>query len=86
MRIVTGFGMKEASHFLRNTGAGGIAVIDRHIVRWLQRLGYPALLPQRNRDYEQWEAVFIHLAQMLGIPVEALDLLCWSLETGEILR
>jgi len=86
VRTVNGFGMKEASHFLRNTGVRGIAVLDRHIIRWMHRLGCPVRLPTSRRSYEQAEQAFVVLAHRLQIPPEELDLLCWSLETGEVLR
>jgi N-glycosylase/DNA lyase len=86
VRTVPGLGMKEASHFLRNSGMRGLAVIDRHIVRWMQRCGLPARPPKSPREYEQMEMAFLHMAHRLGIPAEELDLLFWSLETGEVLR
>lgn len=86
VQTVSGFGMKEASHFLRNTGVKGIAVLDRHVLRWMERLGCPVLPPQNRRSYEAAEHAFIALAHRLAIPPEELDLLCWSLETGEVLR
>ncbi len=86
VQIVPGFGMKEASHFLRNTGASDVAVIDRHIVRWMQRCGLPVRLPRSRSEYEAAEAAFTALAEHVEISLPALDLLLWSLETGEVLR
>ena len=34
---IKGFGMKEASHFLRNTGRKDVAILDRHILNVLQK-------------------------------------------------
>src|SRR5438093_13545617 len=43
---VKGLGYKEASHFLRNIGLGeGFAILDRHILRNLHRLGVITEIP-----------------------------------------
>src|SRR6266581_375439 len=43
---VKGLGYKEASHFLRNIGLGeGFAILDRHILRNLNRLGVIPEIP-----------------------------------------
>ncbi len=86
VRLVNGFGMKEASHFLRNTGVRGIAVLDRHVVRWMHRLGYPVPMPKSPNSYEHAERIYAEMARALGLPLEELDLLLWSMETGEVLR
>ncbi|MEN3026533.1 MAG: hypothetical protein ABDH31_02345 [Chlorobiota bacterium] len=83
---VPGFGMKEASHFLRNTGERHLAVLDRHVVRWMRRLGYTVRLSGSVKGYEQAEGLFCRIAFELGFLPAALDLLWWSLETGEVLR
>ena len=85
---VKGLGWKEASHFLRNIGRRDLAILDRHILRNLARHGViraiPAsLTPSRYRTIEER---FARFAQALGIPMDELDLLFWSRETGEILK
>ncbi len=86
VHLVEGLGMKEASHFLRNTGLRELAILDRHIVSWMQRFGLPVQLPKSAAEYERVEALFAYLAQQLALPAEELDLLLWFLSTGEILR
>jgi N-glycosylase/DNA lyase len=89
VRMVDGFGMKEATHFLRNIGRnGGLAILDRHILRNLVRAkvipDIPASLTERK--YMEIERAFMTFSGRVGIPLDELDLLFWSLETGEILK
>jgi N-glycosylase/DNA lyase len=85
---VDGLGMKEASHFLRNVGRGGVTIVDRHIIRNLIRLGILEAWPANisRKTYREIEQRFENLAAMLGIPHEELDLLLWQRETGFILK
>jgi len=86
---VLGLGYKEASHFLRNVGAGeGLAILDRHILRSLLRYGIllrplPTLTPKR---YLRVEAKMQQFAKGVAIPIDELDLLWWSEGTGEIFK
>jgi len=86
--IVHGLGMKEASHFLRNTGHTGITIIDRHIIRNLVRMGFLAEWPAHisTKRYLEIEETFRDAARELDIPPDELDLLLWSRETGFILK
>jgi N-glycosylase/DNA lyase len=87
VKNVKGFGYKEATHFLRNIGKNdGLAILDRHILRNLKRYGVIRSLPTSlsRKRYLAIERRFKQFADELGIPVDALDLLFWSMETGEI--
>ena len=87
-RAIMGIGMKEASHFLRNVGYRGYAILDKHIMRGLCDLGVvdsperPSR-PERYREIERRLHVF---ADATGIDADELDLLLWSERTGEILK
>lgn len=85
---VMGMGWKEASHFLRNIGYRDLAILDRHILKNLQRLGVLRGLPVTltPRRYKLLEKKFHTFALRIGIPMDELDLLFWSMETGEILK
>ncbi|MBR9978739.1 MAG: hypothetical protein KFH87_11700 [Bacteroidetes bacterium] len=85
---IRGIGMKEASHFLRNIGRTRVTIVDRHILRNLVRLGILSAWPKSisQRRYLEIEEAFEHLADILGIPVDELDLLLWSRETGFLLK
>lgn len=87
VRNVKGLGYKEATHFLRNIGKnGGLAILDRHILRNLKRYGVVRTLPKSlsKKQYFRIEKRFSEFAERIGIPVDHLDLLFWSMETGEI--
>jgi len=87
---VKGLGYKEASHFLRNIGRGrNLAILDRHILKNLKRFGafgsIPASLGSR-KTYLALEDKAAAFAKRIGVPLEELDLLFWSLETGFIFK
>ncbi len=84
---VLGLGYKEASHFLRNIGRNeGLAILDRHILRNLKRLGVISTIPKpiSRKHYLDIEKRFSKFAIDLGIALDELDLVFWSMETGEI--
>jgi len=87
VRKVTGLGYKEATHFLRNVGRnGGLAILDRHILRNLKRYGAIRSIPKTlsRKHYLSIERQFMRFADRIGIPLDELDLLFWSMETGVI--
>ncbi len=89
VREVPGLGLKEASHFLRNTGRGeDLAILDRHILRNLIRHGVLRRLPRTltPKRYLEIEARMERFSREVGIPMAALDLVFWSRETGEIFK
>lgn len=85
---IKGLGYKEASHFLRNIGYEGLAILDRHILRTLHEAGIidsvPAVLSKRL--YLDLEKKFLAYSMRLGIPSDALDLVIWSFKTGHIFK
>ncbi len=84
---VKGLGYKEATHFLRNIGRNeGLAILDRHILRNLRRYGAIGKIPESmsKKRYLSIEKRFKKFSDMIGIPLDELDLLFWSMETGEI--
>ena len=85
---VWGFGLKEASHFMRNIGYSGLAVLDRHVLKWMKDLGAIEEVPGTltRRRYLELERRFIRLSEELGLAPEALDLLLWYASTGEVLK
>ena len=88
IKNVKGLGWKESSHFLRNIGHRNLAILDRHILRNLIRLGVLRDLPisLTTKNYLQIEGKFRKFSNHVGIPMDELDLLFWSMETGEILK
>lgn len=89
VKNVKGFGLKEASHFLRNIGFGDdIAILDRHILKHLVKNGVIHEVPKSltEKKYLEIEEKMRHFAQSVGIPMSHLDLVWWSEETGEIFK
>ena len=87
VKNVKGFGYKEATHFLRNIGKNnGLAILDRHILRNLHRYGAIKRVPPSlsKKQYLAIEKRFKKFSELIGIPLDELDLLFWSMETGEI--
>lgn len=86
---VKGIGYKEASHFLRNIGLGeSIAILDRHVLRALGKLGILRRLPKSltKKRYLKIEEKMRQFADQLHIPVSHLDLLFWSSEANRIFK
>jgi N-glycosylase/DNA lyase len=84
---VIGLGYKEATHFLRNIGKNdGLAILDRHILRMLMRLEVVDSIPKSigSKQYLEIEQRFKLFANSIGIVLDELDLVFWSMGTGEI--
>ena len=87
-KAIKGIGYKEASHYLRNIGYRGYAILDKHILRTLHEHG---LLespdpPATKKKYLAGEQLMREYAARLGVDFDELDLLFWSNKTGEILK
>ncbi len=85
---IKGIGFKEASHFLRNIGFSGYAILDKHILNTLQELKIiKDSKPPSTRDkYIEIEEKLKGFADDVGIHIDEMDLLLWSEKTGEILK
>ncbi|RMG02741.1 MAG: hypothetical protein D6735_09775 [Acidobacteria bacterium] len=87
-RGIKGLGYKEASHFLRNIGFKGYAILDKHVVRSMVELGLikePCLLNSRTK-YLKLEEILRDFSEGLGIDMDEMDLVLWSIKTGEVLK
>jgi N-glycosylase/DNA lyase len=87
-RDIKGLGYKESSHFLRNVGLRGYAILDKHILRSLAEVGVidsPAPPATRAR-YLATEERLRRFARDARIDFDELDLVLWSMKTGEILK
>lgn len=86
--VVHGYGLKEASHAMRNIGFRGIAILDRHLLRLLVRCGVYDDIPTVATRSAYWgvEQQFIAYADHVGIDMDELDLLFWCAMTGHILK
>ncbi len=85
---IKGLGYKEASHFLRNIGLKGYAILDKHVLRCLVELGeIEDIKPPSNRKkYLETEAILKNFAEKIEIDFDEIDLVLWSMKTGEILK
>ena len=86
---VKGMGFKEASHFLRNIGFGkGIAILDVHVLKNLKKYGVIKYIPSSisRKAYLDIENKTRLFAKKINIPIEELDLLFWSAQTGFIFK
>jgi N-glycosylase/DNA lyase len=87
-RGVRGLGYKEASHFLRNIGYRGYAILDKHILARLAELDVleTSKPPSTRKRYLEKEAMMRRFAESIEIDFDELDLLLWYTKTGEILK
>ncbi len=85
---IKGLGYKEASHYLRNIGLKGYAILDKHILRSLTELGIidDPKPPNTRAKYLGTEEKLKNLATLMKIDFDELDLVLWSMKTGEILK
>ena len=85
---IKGLGYKEASHFLRNIGLTGYAILDKHILRSLAELKIidDPKPPNTRSKYLTIENKLKNLALLSAINFDELDLVLWSMKTGEILK
>lgn len=87
-RGIKGLGYKEASHFLRNVGLKGYAILDKHVLHCLTDLGVvdSPRPPTTRTRYLELEATLKQFAGTAGIDFDELDLVLWSMKTGEVLK
>jgi N-glycosylase/DNA lyase len=85
---IKGLGYKESSHFLRNVGYRGYAILDKHILRCLAEVGVIASPqpPATRARYLATEERLRGFAEDVGVDFDELDLVLWSMKTGEILK
>ncbi len=85
---IKGLGYKEASHFLRNIGLMGHAILDKHVLRCLADLEVveSSRPPSTRARYLEIEERLKGVARDVGIDFDELDLVLWSMKTGEVLK
>lgn len=85
---IKGLGYKEASHFLRNIGLKGHAILDKHVLRCLVDLKVlkDARPPSTRARYLEIEERLREVARDVKIDFDELDLVLWSMKTGEVLK
>jgi N-glycosylase/DNA lyase len=85
---IKGLRYKESSHYLRNIGFSGYAILDKHVLRCLAELGIVETPqpPTTRARYLETENLMKKFARALRIDFDELDLVLWSMKTGEILK
>lgn len=85
---IKGLGYKEASHFLRNIGFKGYAILDKHVLNCLAELKIidEPKPPNTRSRYLMIEDKLKNLTEATGIDFDELDLVLWSIKTGIILK
>ncbi len=89
VKNICGIGMKEAGHFLRNIGRNrNLAILDRHIISNLHSLGAIKSKPKHlsKTKYLEIERKMLAFSKKSKIPMQHLDLLFWSEQTGFIFK
>lgn len=84
VKNIKGIGFKEASHFLRNVGYHDVAIIDRHILRFMHQQN---LIPEIPKTITK--KLYLELENKLNIfeiPMDKLDLIIWEKMTGKVLK
>lgn len=87
VKEVKGYGYKEASHFLRNVGFEDVAIIDRHISRFLFEKGL--VKPRKTitkKVYLECEEALEKIAEDLGLTQGELDLYIFYIKTKKVLK
>jgi N-glycosylase/DNA lyase len=85
---IKGLGYKEASHFLRNIGFKGYAILDKHILNSMLEFNIidEIKTPCTSKVYYELEEKMKLFSNDIDIPMDELDLLLWSRRTGRILK
>ncbi len=87
VKVIYGYGYKEASHFLRNIGFDDVAIIDRHISRFLFEKGL--VKPRKTitkKVYLECEEALEKIAADIGLTQAELDLYIFYIKTGKVLK
>lgn len=84
VKNIKGLGFKEASHFLRNVGRDDVAIIDRHILRFMKAENMISDIPKSitPKKYVEFEGML----KQFNIPLDLLDLVIWHQVTGVVLK
>ena len=83
---IKGLGLTQSSHFLRNIGFKGYAILDRNVVKTLHKYGVieDPKPPTSKKKYLEIEEKMKEFAKVLGITIDELDLLLWSMKSGRV--
>jgi N-glycosylase/DNA lyase len=84
---IKGLGYKEASHFLRNLGYFELAIIDRHILRYVNTNLYVSVKKVDNKHrYLLVEGLLRAIGSALNMQVGLLDLFIFFKQTQTLVK
>lgn len=83
---IKGLGMKEASHFLRNVGREDVAIVDRHVLRWLEKQGFEIPDNITPKRYLEMEKLLRDISEERRETLAEMDLRVWAEMTGKVLK
>ena len=88
VKKIKGLGYKESSHFLRNIGFKGYAILDKHVINLLFDLGVLETnkKPKNKNEYLEIERKMHEFSEKIKINFDDLDLVLWSFKTGKVLK
>ncbi|MFA5074878.1 MAG: N-glycosylase/DNA lyase [Candidatus Babeliales bacterium] len=81
---IKGLGYKEGSHFLRNVGYHDVAIIDRHILRFLYQNNFIKEIPKTITPKKYF--YIENILKNFEMPLDRLDLILWAHMTGKVLK
>ena len=83
---IKGFGLKEASHYMRNLGFFNFAILDRHILKFLYKNDIIKEIPKTitKKNYFEIEKIIIDLAKELNMNMAELDVYLFYIDSGRI--
>jgi len=83
---IKGFGLKEASHYMRNLGFFNFAILDRHILKFLYKNDIIKEIPKTitRKNYFEIEKIIIDLAKELNMNMAELDVYLFYIDSGRI--
>jgi len=92
VKNIKGLGYKEASHFLRNVGYTNLAIIDRHILRFMINNNLISEISKTitPKKYIEFEKLLVDFRDTEfdknQISLSKLDLIIWEKMTGSVLK
>ena len=82
LESIPGLSFKSSRYFILHSRPDQkIAVLDRHVLRWMRENGYPNAPqnpPQNYKVYKNWEDIFLSEATKRNLDIAHLDLEIWK--------